>query len=340
MARSSLASIYDDAALVADVKSLSKLSDSRAASAIALEWLMIGATIGAAIYFDAWWSYLPAIVIVAARQHALGIIMHDATHYRLFSSRRVNDLVSDWFCAFPTGLSTLGYREDHLEHHLATNTDGDPYYVLMENNTALQWPKTKLAAVRHLLAETFGWHTLQNMKISHPWTAMGQYLLHRNEPRQAARVSFDLISTGVFWCFVAAGLAFVGGWWYFAVLWVLPGLTCYQLFVRLRWMSEHPYRPATGDGYDTHQVRGSPIERFCIAPLNINYHITHHLFPATPFYRLPGVHRRLLENAVYRDQANFFANYLGSADSIWADVVTKPGGDAAPEKSHEPSTTL
>jgi len=334
MARSSLASIYEDGPLVADVKSLSQVSDLRAALAIAREWLTIAAAIGAAIYFDAWWSYLPAIFIVAARQHALGIVMHDATHYRLFSSRRANDLISDWFCAFPCGLSTLGYREDHLAHHLATNTAGDPYYVLMENNTVWQWPKTKIAAVRHLLAETFGWNTLRNMKMTHPWSAMGQYLRHRNEPEQAARVRFDLISTGVFWCLVAAVLTVAGGWWYFAVLWIVPALTLYQLFVQLRWMSEHPYREATGDGYETHQVRGSAIERFFIAPLNINYHITHHLFPATPFYRLPRVHRRLLENSEYREHANFFANYLGSADSIWADVVTKPGRNAAPVESH------
>lgn len=38
-------------------------------------------------YFDVWWLYPPAIFIIAARQHALGIIMHDATHYRLFTSR-------------------------------------------------------------------------------------------------------------------------------------------------------------------------------------------------------------------------------------------------------------
>jgi fatty acid desaturase len=336
MARSLLASLYDDGPLVADVKSLSQLSDLRAALAIAQEWLIIGATIGAAIYFDAWWSFLPAIFIVAARQHALGILMHDATHYRLFSSRRANDLISDWFCAFPTGLSTLGYREDHLAHHLATNTVGDPYYVLMNNNTAWQWPKSKGAAVLHLLGETFGWHTLRNMKMSHPWTAMGQYLRHRNQPAQAARVRFDLISTGVFWCLAAAVLTVAGGWWYFAVLWIVPALTLYQLFVQLRWMSEHPYREATGDGYDTHQVRGSALERFCIAPLNINFHITHHLFPATPFYRLPQVHRRLLESAVYRNQANFHANYLGSADSIWADVVTNPVGNALQEKRHGP----
>jgi fatty acid desaturase len=339
MAPSRLASIYDDAALVAEVKSLSQLSDLRAAPAIAQVWLIIAAAIGAAIYFDAWWSFLPAILIVASRQHALGILMHDATHYRLFSSRRANDLMSDWFCAFPTGLSALGYRENHLEHHLATNTDGDPYYVLMNNFKAWQWPKTKPAAFGHLPAETFGWNTLRNMKMSHPWTALGQYLLHRNEPGQAARVRFDLVSTGVFWCLVAAALAVVVGWWYFAVLWVVPALTCYQLFVRLRWMSEHPYREATDDGYETHHVQGSVLERFFIAPLNVNYHITHHLFPATPFYRLPQVHRRLLESPVYRDQENFFSNYLGSADSIWSDVVMNPGRDSAKHKTHDRSTT-
>jgi fatty acid desaturase len=294
---------------------------------------VIAATIAAAVYFDAWWCYLPAIVIIAGRQHALGIVMHDGTHYRLFHSRRVNDLVSDWFCAFPTGLSTLGYREDHLEHHRATNTAGDPYYVLINDISAWRWPKSKAAAMCHLLAETFGWNTLRNLKVSHPWTALGQYLLHRNEREQAARVRFDLISTAVFWCLVAGVLTFVGGWWYFAILWMVPALTCYQLFVRLRWMSEHPNREATDDGYVTHEVRGSALERFFIAPLNANYHLTHHLFPAIPFHRLPQVHRRLLQSAAFRDQPGLFSSYLGSTDSVWADVLMNPGRDAAPSGS-------
>jgi len=91
--------------------------------------------------------------------------------------------------------------------------------------------------------------------------------------------------------------------------------------VLLRTVSEHPYHLAMEEEFATQHVRGSFLERFCIAPLNINYHIAHHLFPATPFYRLPQVHRRLLQSAVYREQADSYENYLGPIDSIRAKLI-------------------
>jgi fatty acid desaturase len=333
VAASSLASVLGDPTLVGDVKAISTVNNARAAWAIAQEWLTMGATIAVATYFDVWWLYLPAIVIIGARQHALGIIMHDATHYRLFTSRTYNDGVSDLLCAFPIGLSTLGYREDHLNHHRATNTPGDPYYNLMVGNSSWQWPKTRWQAARHLFAELSGLNTIRNLRMSHPWTAFGQWLLHRREPLLGIRCRNDLLATATFWIIVATALTVVGGWRPFLLLWILPGLTFYQLFVQLRWMSEHPYRLSTDDGYETNQVKASPLERFCIAPLNINYHIVHHLFPGTPFYRLPQVHRRLMQNSIYREQANIFENYLGPTDSIWAELVTPTGRSG--ETKHE-----
>jgi len=331
---SSLASVFDDQILVGDIKMISQVSNVRGALAIAREWITIGTVIAVAAYFDTWWLYLPAIFVIAARQHALGIIMHDATHYRLFTSRTANDRVSDLFCAFPIGLSTLGYREDHLAHHWATNTPCDPYFNLITAHAAWQWPKTNMEAARHLLAEVSGLNTLRNIKMSRPWTAYGQWRLHRREPAAAPRCRFDLLATGLFWLTIGAMLSMVGGWRLFGLLWIVPGLTFYQLFVRLRWMSEHPYRLATGQGYETQQVRGSFLERFCIAPLNVNYHLTHHLFPATPFYRLPQVHRRLLDNPDYREQANVYDSYLGRVDSIWANVVMPTRTDIEADDEH------
>lgn len=333
MAASSLASVLDDPTLVGDVKAISKVSNARAAWAIAQEWLTIGTAIAFAMYFNAWWSYLPAIVIIGARQHALGILMHDATHFRLFTSRAANDGVSDWLCAFPIGLSTLGYRENHLDHHRATNTPDDPYYNLMVNDATWQWPKTFRQAARHLTAELTGMNTIRNLRMSHPWTALGQWMLHRHEPVLGNRCRYDLVATGAFWLIVAVVLTLVGGWKPFLLLWILPALTFYQLFVQLRWMSEHPYRLSTADGYETRQVKASPLERFCIAPLNINYHIVHHLFPGTPFYRLPQVHKRLMQSPLYREQADIFENYLGPKDSIWAELVMPAGRGS--ETSHE-----
>ena len=84
---------------------------------------------------------------------------------------------------------------------------------------------------------------------------------------------------------------------------MVPGLTFYVLFIRLRWLSEHPYDRSADVGYRTRHVLGTLMERIFIEPLNVNYHTAHHLFPAVPLSNLPQVHQRLLQHPAYREES-------------------------------------
>lgn len=322
MAISVVASALNDPALADDVRRLSQLCRFRPILAIARQWVIIAAAVAVAAYCDAWWAYIPVAFVVASRQHALGIIMHDATHYRLFKNRAANDFVSDWFCAFPTGLSTQGYREEHLEHHRHTGSHDDPYFVMFQGDRKVWgWPKSHLQAARVLLADLSGWNTLRSLRMQLPWTALGQWLQHRRDSL-GPRCLRDLIAYALFWGVTATVLTLCGGWKLFLLCWFVPGLTFYQLFVRLRWISEHPFDEATGVGYETRHVEGTWLERMTIAPLNINYHIAHHMYPGVPFYRLPAVHERLMECEAYREQADRYRDYLGETESVRAELIT------------------
>src|SRR5258707_228012 len=112
-----LAAMMRDPSMIEDVRVFSHVTNWRAAAAIFRQWGFIAVTIAAAVYCHHWAVYALAMVVIASRQHTLVVIMHDATHYRLFTNRTANDLVSDLFCAFPVGISTLGYRLEHLPHH-------------------------------------------------------------------------------------------------------------------------------------------------------------------------------------------------------------------------------
>ena len=330
MAASALSALLDDRALVDDVRSLSNVSNARAAAAIVRQWVVIAATVWLAIYVDRWWAYLPAMIVIASRQHALGIIMHDATHHRLFTSRAVNEYVSNLFCAFPMAMSTQGYRGEHLAHHLNTSTDDDPYYRMFEADAVWHWPKSRAAALRQVLADVSGWNTLKNVAMFRRWMPLTQWFKHRDNPALRRRCAIDLAMNLVFWACVAAVLTAVGGWTTFGLLWVVPGLTFYALFVRLRWISEHPYDPAAQAGYETRHVRGTLWERLTIAPLNINFHIAHHLFPAVPWYRLPTVHARLMQDAAYRAESEKYSTYLGGSRSMRSLLVQPAVASHAP----------
>ena len=89
-----------------EVRRLSLLSPGRSLAAIALQWLVITLTIASAVAIDRWYAWIAAALIVATRQHALGVLAHEGAHYRLFENRIVNDVVSDVFCALPLGFTT------------------------------------------------------------------------------------------------------------------------------------------------------------------------------------------------------------------------------------------
>jgi fatty acid desaturase len=110
-------------------------------------------------------------------------------------------------------------------------------------------------------------------------------------------------------------------WKVFLLLWVLPALTFYVLFTRLRWISEHPYGSSIEIAFKTRHIEATNLERFFIAPLNVNYHIVHHLFPSVPLHNLPKVHNRLLQHPSYCEEVGHYLSYLGLTDSLRAELI-------------------
>ena len=96
-----------------------------------------------------------------------------------------------------------------------------------------------------------------------------------------------------------------------------------MLFNRFRWISEHPYDGSADVGYRTCHVQGSLLERIFIAPLNVNYHIAHHLFPAVPLYNFPKLHQRLLQHPVYQQEAERYRDNLGSTESVRPELIAE-----------------
>ena len=80
-----------------------------------------------------WWWNIPmtalAVIIMGASQHQLGGVIHEGTHYILFASRKLNELVADWLAAFPIYTSTYAFRLHHLAHHQFVNDpERDPNF--------------------------------------------------------------------------------------------------------------------------------------------------------------------------------------------------------------------
>ena len=65
--------------------------------------------------------------MIAAFQHRLSGLGHEASHYSLFKNRLANELVSDLLCMFPLMAMTQRFRITHLGHHQFLNdAERDP----------------------------------------------------------------------------------------------------------------------------------------------------------------------------------------------------------------------
>jgi fatty acid desaturase len=73
--------------------------------------------------------------------------------------------------------------------------------------------------------------------------------------------------------------------------------TSFQLALRVRNIAEHACTPTgPGDPFShARTTRASWLERALLAPYYVNYHSEHHLFMGVPCYRLPLIHRLLIE---------------------------------------------
>lgn len=317
---------WADAAVTEAVRRLSVVDDKRFLLDLLLQWAVIAGAAAIAIWSGQWWMYGLAMLVIATRQHALGVIMHDGTHYRLLRNRAANDAISDLFCALPVGMLTSRYKHEHMLHHRYLNTDRDPYWVDFKNDDMWHWPKSPMSAisvfVRDLLmingprwgAVMFRWSPWINHFRSDPEKDGPPVLT----PAERARVyGFHLVVVALF---VVPPFG-----WKLALLWLLPLLTVVPVMIRLRTICEHLVLPNRSELDASRHTDASWWERLTIAPKNINLHLDHHLFPSVPYYNLPELHETLLGNQRYTGTAILNKRYLSfEPGGLLREIISRP----------------
>lgn len=108
------------------VHDLMKLRPGKCFIQIGMQWLLIVFAVFFAKWASSWLAYSISIVWIATRQHALLVLMHDASHYLISRRRWLNDTVGNLFLAFPLSVCVSRYRRHHLLHHRHLNTELDP----------------------------------------------------------------------------------------------------------------------------------------------------------------------------------------------------------------------
>lgn len=270
-------------------------------------WWTVANTFGllallAALGIAGWnlvWPPLLALVLMPAAQHRLAILSHEATHYRLFQSRAMNDGIG-WLASALIGVSVYGYRVIHRIHHNHLYEKIDPDMPLQAG-----YPRGRTYLYRKLAKDVAGFTFWKNYAYFFGAPAMNRDTggrggksgdpLADTTPALRRKAMVDRWRVLLFQLALFAGFTWAGWLHFYLVLWVLPLLTLYQAVLRLRAVCEHgaPADTASPLTAARTNVAVPLLARFYLFPHHVNYHIEHHLYPAVPHYRLPELHREL-----------------------------------------------
>ena len=276
-----------------EIIELKQSSDWKNYLAIFNIWFQIA--LGFLIY--ALWSniftLLISLLIIGTRQFALVILMHDGAHNLISKNKKINDFISQWLCAYPMMTETNTYRTYHLKHHKHTETNLDP-----DKNLTIPFPVSKTSLARKIFRDLSGIAGLRRYAgyFTSAWgNSSGSFFSHLNH--------FFSKLYGFFICHIIifSTLFFLNLPWLYLLLWWLPKLTIFSLFYRLRNIAEHACTSGGDDFSHTRTTLSPKLIRYFIAPLNVNYHLEHHLFMFCPWYNLPKAHMMLRKKDFYKE---------------------------------------
>jgi fatty acid desaturase len=287
--------------------------------AIAGNWIAIVCCI-AALAFTPWYFHPVLLLCIAARQHALLILMHDGSHFLICRSKAGNDLISDLFCSFPFGLATRSYRANHISHHEHLNTGDDPDLVrtVGPHGHPEEWlfPMPHRRLFRFFARDLFGRSFVELLKVLGELRRMGQA-----SKQSRCQYRWPVLVVGGYFAAVATLLYFSYKPWLILYGWLAAMWVVLPLLLRLRSLAEHFALPRKHVLNGTRTVRPPWWECILIAPHNVSLHLEHHLFPYVPWFRLPELHNRLMQVDVYRENAHVNGGYLSGRNSLLTDVA-------------------
>ena len=291
-----------------EIKELTTTSNLHGAWAVGSTWTVIVMTFGTVAYS---WEYLPtwgkvlmcalALAILAGRQLALAILMHDASHHSLFKTKWLNTHLTDWLCARPIWNDVSKYRPYHLKHHAKTSQPDDPDLGLVKN-----FPITQSSLFRKFFRDLNG---QSGLKFLAGRVLMDLELLEwsvSNDPKPIPRgdrsnleLAKNLLknSSGM----LISNAAIFSALWASGhpklyLLWPLAYITPFPLFIRIRAMAEHAGLETSHSALsNTRTTRAGWLARALVAPIHVNYHIEHHLMASVPHQKLGRMHQMLRE---------------------------------------------
>jgi len=268
---------------------------------ISMNWLQILASMALFFYFPNVLTFLLSVMVIGSRQFALAVLAHDGAHNLLFSNEKINDFVSQWFCAFPLFSDNRPYRPYHLAHHRFTESENDPDLSL-----SAPFPITKASFRRKVIRDLTGQTGFRRYSIALKSIFSSEADNFAGRIKKISdKISGFFISNLVIFSLIAI----FSHWSIYFLLWWIPAFTYYSLIVRIRNIAEHSVTPGDTNLNNTRTTKASLLTRYLLVPHHVNFHLEHHLFTNCPWYNLPKVHE-MLKGEPLRDKMCIEESYF------------------------------
>ena len=278
---------------------------------VAHAWLVIFSLLFVYTLFPSFIFYLVIITFIAGRQLGLAILMHEGAHGLIANNVKFNNYISQLFCAFPMAVDTYDYRHYHLKHHRHTQTEEDPDLVLSK-----PFPITKNSFIRKMLRDLSGITGIKQRYQSIQRTFDNDTVKVDGKEISGFKSKTTLRGILLSQFLIFISMSIVGSWWYYFAFWLVPALTIFQFFYRIRNIAEHAVVPNDCDDFNNARTtHASFIERCFVAPYYVNYHLEHHLFMFIPCYKLKHAHNLLVAKK-YTDRMEIKKGYIPLLKSI------------------------
>lgn len=282
-------------------KMLMKHNDSRAFFELLLNYLILFGAFGLIYLYPTVLVIIPALFIIGGQQLGFAVLMHDSSHFSVFSSKWVNDFVGTWFGGYLMFNKMQSYRPYHKLHHITTGTVDDPDLLLTRG-----YPTSKKSMVRKFTRDLLGITGFKSsvalFMMSLGYLKYTQAGVIERTPKAERKVNWmgligPIVSNLVL--FFALSLLFDPRIYFF---WLLAYFTTFQFCTRVRAMAEHSMVEDTTDPLrNTRTTKANFIERLLFAPYHVNYHLEHHMLMTVPSYNLPKMHKLLVERGFYKN---------------------------------------
>jgi fatty acid desaturase len=295
-----------------EIKSFHVKSDWKAILEILSVWFWIIAAFAMVFVYPNVLTVILALWIIGGKQLGCAIIMHDTSHYSLFKTKKINDIVGNWLGAYPMIQNVRQYRPYHLLHHIATGTQEDP-----DRNLTQGYPTSRMSIFRKFMRDLIGATGLKGfigvimMHLGYLEYNLGNTVIKTN-PKNiyevlnnavrnlAGPLIFHLLFLGIFIALHRPILY---------LLWWGAFFSTYNFCLRVRSIAEHSVVPDSNNPYTSSRTTyANFLEKLLFAPLHVNYHTEHHLLIAAPCYHNPKIHK-LLKDRGYFEKGLLEKNY-------------------------------